>query len=74
MRELPFESLEEIDYQWGQLQLESTEEDLLREIDMMTRITCPFEKVNNLIVDLKLHRVRTYPCPLVAHHHRKHKN
>jgi 6-phosphofructokinase 1 len=33
----------------------------------MTRIVCPFVKVNNLIVDLQVHNAKTYPCPLVAH-------
>ncbi len=33
----------------------------------MTMIVCPFQKVNNLIVDLQLHNVQTFPCPLVAH-------
>lgn len=33
---------------------------------MMTRIVCPFVKVNNLIIDLQIHNPKTYPCPLVA--------
>ena len=33
----------------------------------MTKIACPFEKVNNLIVDLQLHKVKTVLCPLVAY-------
>ena len=32
----------------------------------MTKIVCPFEKVNNLIVDLQLNKPTTYPCPIVA--------
>jgi len=34
---------------------------------MMTKIICPFQKVSNLIVDLQLNDVKTYPCPIVAH-------
>lgn len=39
---------------------------LLYELKMMTQITCGFEKVNNLIVDLNLKHILTFPCPLVA--------
>jgi hypothetical protein len=53
---------------WGSLQLNNIGDDvLLQELEMMTRIVCPFVKVNNLIVDLQVHNPKTYPCPLVAH-------
>ena len=53
---------------WGSLQLDNIGDDvLLQELEMMTRIVCPFVKVNNLIVDLQIHNPKTYPCPLVAH-------
>ena len=38
----------------------------------MTRIVCPFVKVNNLIVDLQLHNPKTYHCPLVAKEVKRH--
>ena len=41
---------------------------------MMTKIVCPFEKVNNLIVDLEVKDIKTFPCPLVASKNRMHKN
>lgn len=61
---------------WGSLRLvDINEEDsLLQELDMMTKIMCPFQKVNNLIVDLQIHEVKTYPCPLVAHELKRHKD
>lgn len=40
---------------------------------MMTKIMCPFQKVNNLIVDLQIHEVRTYPCTIVATKNKMHK-
>ena len=40
----------------------------------MTRIMCPFQKVNNLIVDLQLNNVETFPCPLLAHQVKRHKD
>lgn len=54
---------------WGSLKLLDIDErdSLLQELDMMTKIMCPFQKVNNLIVDLQINEVKTYPCPLVAH-------
>jgi len=52
---------------WGSLQLNNIGDDtLLQELEMMTKIVCPFVKVNNLIVDLQTHNPKTYPCPLVA--------
>ncbi len=41
---------------------------------MMTKIMCPFQKVNNLIVDLQIHEAKTYPCPVVAHKVKRHKD
>lgn len=41
---------------------------------MMTKIVCPFQKVNNLIVDLQIHHAKTYPCPLVAHQLKRYQN
>jgi hypothetical protein len=49
------------------------DDSLLQELEMMTRIVCPFVKVNNLIVDLQIHNPPTYPCPLVAHHTKQHR-
>jgi hypothetical protein len=52
---------------WGSLQLDNVGDDaLLQELEIMTKIVCPFVKVNNLIVDLQVHNPKTYPCPLVA--------
>lgn len=53
---------------WGSLQLDNVGEDaLLQELEIMTKIVCPFVKVNNLIADLQLHNPKTFPCPLLAH-------
>jgi len=50
------------------------EDTLLVELDMMTRIVCPFVKINNLIIDLQINNPKTYPCPLVAKNTKIHKN
>lgn len=61
---------------WGSLKLIDirAEDGLLQELEMMTMALCSVEKVNNLIVDLQLHDVSTYPCPLVAARAKRHKD
>jgi len=34
---------------------------------------CPFERVSNLIVDYQINSVKTFPCPLLAHSVKRHK-
>ena len=51
---------------------ENVEEDgLKKELDLMTRAMCDFERVSNIIVDLQLTEVKTHPCPLIAIHPKK---
>ena len=60
---------------WGSLQLDNVGEDaLLQELELMTKIICPFIKVNNIITDLQLHNPKTYPCPLVAKEVKRHRD
>lgn len=40
----------------------------------MTRAMCDFERVSNLIVDLELTEVQTYPCPFIAYTSKKTKD
>lgn len=47
--------VEEFNKKWGSLKLvdgEETEDGLKKELDLMTRAMCDFERVSNLIVDL----------------------
>ena len=41
---------------------------------MMTKIVCPFVKVNNLIIELQIHNPKTFLCPLVAKKIKIHKS
>ena len=62
---------------WSTIELPAPgegEDGLMQELEIMTRIVCPFQRVNNLIVDLEIKNPKTYPCPLVAHKVKRHKD
>ena len=55
--------------------VESLPEDgLIQELEIMSMIVCPFEKVSNLIVDLQIENPKTHLCPLIAHKIKRHKD
>ena len=59
---------------WGSLNLiEENEDPLLDELKQMDSLLFSLERVNNLIVDLKLENPQTIPCPLINYGTKKRK-